>query len=593
MHRLANSAKAARLRLIGGTFNDRPIILPVSDVSKDAAPLSQLRNSHIVSLTGTVDSTASETWSYQAAYLPNSSASRFFTWKGCIQDSDSHEMLCITPGIERMANIHCGRLSKFEGANSRLVYMQLEHSQLVRLHWVIREFRRSHMGHSHHQHDHDPREASGEAGERVSRLGLAADICLSAGKGFAGYISGSTAVIADAAHSMSDVVLSGLALWIFKAARAPKDEKHPYGHGKFETLGSLGISSLLIVTGGGIAWHAFEVLQALLYATDGTSLSTIMQHAPNDVHSSLHRHSHGGHQHGFDKEHQAIALCATLISICVKEGLYWVTKRVGDACGSELLKANAWHHRTDAISSVIALLGVGGAVLGLPFLDPLAGIFVSGMIIRAGFQTGYQSLQELVDSAVPDSVLSPFKETVMKVKGVEGCHQLRGRRAGSLIHLDVHIEVDPWLSVSAAHMIGETARRKLRGEHPLLEDIFIHIEPADALSTSDLPNNNVPNNFMEKAKGIAKVKPDCSEHQEVEKAIRNLIETDFLQAMTFERARCHFLQGRVLVEVEVSMNPEILIRDAMQQAQSAERKILETFRKISAVDMQLRLSNPL
>lgn len=452
-----------------------------------------------------------------------------------------------------------------------------------RMHRVICAFNRTHMGHAHDHQEHKHNDDTGEAGERVSRLGLIADICLTVGKGFAGYASGSTAVIADAAHSMSDVVLSGVALWIFKAARAPKDQMHPYGHGKFETLGALGISSMLLLTGGGIAWHAFEALQGLLSATDATSVVSTIQSGTEHANCLKHDHAHGGHHHGFDKEHQYLALSATLISIGVKEGLFWVTKRVGDARGSELLKANAWHHRSDAISSVIALLGVGGAMLGWHFLDPLAGLLVSGLIFRAGLQTGYRSLQELVDSALPEYVLSPFKETVMSVKGVKGCHALRGRRAGSFIHLDVHIEVDPWLSVSAAHMIGETVRQKLRDQHSSLEEVFIHVEPADAFAPS------IPSTKDFKCNG--RVQTDNSyQQQEVEKVVHGLVQSDFNKVMAFERVQCHFLQGRLLVELEVSMEPTISVRDGMHHARKAEELIMKACPKISAVKTQLRLT---
>ncbi|MCO5568470.1 hypothetical protein L7F22_022169 [Adiantum nelumboides] len=165
---------------------------------------------------------------------------------------------------------------------------------------------------------------------------------------------------------------------------------HPYGHGKFETLGALTISSMLLLTGGGIAWHAFEILQDLLSATDVTQLTSNIDSGPDYTKVFRHEHGPGVHHHEIDKEYQGLALAATIISIGVKEGLYWITKKVGDARGSELLKANAWHHRSDAISSVIALLGVGGAMLGWHFLDPIAALVVSGLIVRAGLQTGYR-----------------------------------------------------------------------------------------------------------------------------------------------------------------------------------------------------------
>ncbi|KAK8918533.1 Metal tolerance protein 2 [Platanthera zijinensis] len=122
-------------------------------------------------------------------------------------------------------------------------------------------------------------------------------------------------------------------------------------HGKFESLGALGISCMLLGTGGGIAWHAFDVLQGLL-----TSTPDIISNTLDSDHN--HNHGHGGHHHGFDLDHPVLALSMTSLSISVKEGLYWVTKRAGEKQGSGLMKANAWHHRTDAVSSIVALVGV-------------------------------------------------------------------------------------------------------------------------------------------------------------------------------------------------------------------------------------------
>ncbi|XP_008671758.1 metal tolerance protein 2 isoform X1 [Zea mays] len=330
-------------------------------------------------------------------------------------------------------------------------------------HWLVAA--RGHVGHSHHRGGED----EGETSERIFRLGLAADVVLTAGKAVTGYLSGSTAIAADAAHSLSDIVLSGVALLSYRAAKAPRDKEHPYGHGKFESLGALGISSMLLVTSGGIAWHAFEVLQG------------VMSSAPDIIGNTLHaHHDHGssGHHHGIDLEHPVLALSMTTLAISIKEGLYWITKRAGEKEGSGLMKANAWHHRADAISSVVALVGVGGSILGLPLLDPLAGLVVSGMILKAGIKTGYESVLELVDAAVDPSLLEPIKETILRVHGVKGCHRLRGRKAGTSLYLDVHIEVYPFLSVSAAHDIGETVRHQIQKEHNQVAEVFIHIDPS-------------------------------------------------------------------------------------------------------------------
>ncbi|XP_002467866.2 metal tolerance protein 2 isoform X2 [Sorghum bicolor] len=372
-------------------------------------------------------------------------------------------------------------------------------------HWLVPA--RGHVGHSHHHGGED----GGETSERIFRLGLAADVVLTVGKAVTGYLSGSTAIAADAAHSLSDIVLSGVALLSYRAAKAPRDKEHPYGHGKFESLGALGISSMLLVTSGGIAWHAFEVLQG------------VMSSAPDIIGNTLHaHHDHGssGHHHGIDLEHPVLALSMTTLAISIKEGLYWITKRAGEKEGSGLMKANAWHHRADAISSVVALVGVGGSILGLPLLDPLAGLVVSGMILKAGIQTGYESVMELVDAAVDPSLLEPIKETILRVHGVKGCHRLRGRKAGTSLYLDVHIEVYPFLSVSAAHDIGETVRHQIQKEHNQVAEVFIHIDPSYSVGLSMDLKRNMKNSDGTNSEAIPR-------QQSAEAIVSNIISSHF------------------------------------------------------------------
>ncbi|CAI0446061.1 unnamed protein product [Linum tenue] len=469
---------------------------------------------------------------------------------------------------------------------------------------------RWHLGHSHsdahHHHVGHTSDASaaGQEGDKIFRLGLAADIGLSLGKAFTGYLTGSTAIIADAAHSISDVVLSGVALWSFRAGMAPRDREHPYGHGKFESLGALGISSMLLVTAGGIAWHAFDVLHVLVSA------------APVAIdHSStiegLHNNAHGGHHHGIDMEHPFLALSMAAVSISVKEGLYWRTKRIGEKLGSGLMKANAWHHRADAISSVVALIGVGGTLLGIKFLDPVAGLFVSGMILKAGLQTGYQSILELVDAALPAEHLEHTRRTILQVPGVtilamgsltlarelgitfvvfyllgilsiildflQGCHRLRGRRAGSYLFLDVHIEVDPFCSVSAAHGIGESVRKEIHTSHPEIAEVFIHIDPA----------------FLESPPKMQKGQSTYLEDKDVEAIINSILLSKFNENMKVERVTRHLINGKILLEIEVDMPANILIRDAKVVAEEAEREILKETSDVSRVSMQLRLGTPM
>ncbi|KAK4418164.1 Metal tolerance protein C1 [Sesamum alatum] len=440
--------------------------------------------------------------------------------------------------------------------------------------------RRWHLGHTHHHEHRDFH--SGKEGEKIFRLGLAADIGLAAGKAVTGYLSGSTAIIADAAHSISDVVLSGVALLSFKAARAPKDKEHPYGHGKFETLGALGISGVLLATAGGIAWHALDVLLEILSAAP-----EIVN--PSLAHNHAHSHQHSGHHHGIDMDHPVLALNMTIISIAVKEGLYWITQRAGEKTGSGLMKANAWHHRADAISSVVALIGVGGSILGVRFLDPLAGLLVSGMILRAGIGSGYQSILELVDAAVPSQHLDPYKHTILGVEGVKGYNRLRGRRAGSSLYLDVDVEVDPFSSVSAAHDVGENVRQRLQQSHPEITEVFIHIEPASSHISQSVINQN--GNSKSADHHCSTVSFEQSSH--VEDTVSKLMSSNFSDKMVVQRITRHSLQGQIFLEIEVTMPPDTLIREAVEVAEEAEKKILEIVPNITHVSIQLRLGRPM
>ncbi|KAF3685320.1 Metal tolerance protein C1 [Capsicum annuum] len=564
--------------------------------------------------------------------------------------------------------------------------------------------RRWHTGDSHSHHDL----RSGKDGERIFRLGLAADIGLAASKAFTGYVSGSTAIIADAAHSVSDVVLSGVALLSFKAAMVPKDKEHPYGHGKFETLGALGISGVLLATAGGIGWHALDVLLGLWSAAP---------EVVNQSHLHLHEQHHSGHHHGIDMDHPVFALNVTILSIAVKEALcaafiiscwshrwikgslvyylyglgqssphelafevelgprsislsvkdlletvslpprgsgksatcvfktsriplrphcpvhqmlagiifylsllYWITKRAGERVGSGLMKANAWHHRADAVSSVVALIGVGALMLqcggvtlamdgfkrgrGRPNkywrevirhdmeqLQLTEEMTLDGKVWRTrnrveGWGVRVRRVLELVDAAIPSNTLEPFKRTILQVDG--GCSHLRGRRAGSYLYLDVIVEVDPFSSVSAAHEIGENVSREIQRLHPEIAEVFVHIEP----STIHIPPTA---EFQQQSTNIMgdTEKHSSLEHADIENTVCSILSTSFPQKMIVERVTPHLLQGQVLLQVEVSMPPDLLIRDAVKVAEEAEKLIMEAAPNIVHVCIQLRLGQPM
>ncbi|XP_024010771.1 metal tolerance protein C1 isoform X2 [Eutrema salsugineum] len=342
------------------------------------------------------------------------------------------------------------------------------------------------------------------------------------------------------------------------------------GHGKFETLGALGISGMLLATGCGIAWHAFHLLLSALSA------------APEVV-----QQIHGGHHHGIDMSHPILALSVTIASISIKEGLYWITKRAGEKRGSGLMMANAWHHRSDAISSVVALVGVGGSILGVHFLDPLAGLVVSAMIFKAGLETGHQSVLELVDAAIPAQQLEPVRQTILQVEGVKGCHRLRGRRAGSSLYLDVHIVVDPFSSVSVAHEVGEYVRRQINENHPEVSEVFIHIDPAFlhfSCSMMDHDNTNMESNQESNI---------CVEIKHVEATVSDIFSSQFSEKMTIKRVTPHLSHSKILLQIEVAMPSTMTIQDAMRAAEDAEKEILKAAPNVARVSIQLSLKNSL
>ena len=209
----------------------------------------------------------------------------------------------------------------------------------------------------------------------VTWLGLLANLALALLKGVAGIFSNSAAMIADAGHSFSDLLSDLVALWALRMAQTPKDQNHPYGHGKFETIGALFLALMLIATGIGIAIHAFEQVD--------------QREVPGNL-----------------------ALAVAIASILFKEALYRITAYIGERNHSRILIANAWHHRSDAISSLVALIGIGGAQWGFPVFDPIAGILVAGWIIKIGLTIGYNSVRELSDEVVEGRYLACFETSL-------------------------------------------------------------------------------------------------------------------------------------------------------------------------------------
>lgn len=288
-------------------------------------------------------------------------------------------------------------------------------------------------------------------GVKVTYNGLIVNIILTAFKFLAGIIGQSAAMVADAAHSLSDLASDVVVILCFRYIKNPIDETHNYGHGKIETLSTAIVGSMLLVV---IFFIASSSVEELLRFFRG---EVIPRPAP-------------------------IALIAAILSISSKELLYRYTLKVGKEIKSPLIIANAWHHRSDAFSSIGTMIGIGGAIfLGEKWriLDPLAALFVSVLILKVAIDILKDSVSELIETSVDDKLKNEIFDTVSKVKGVKDYHKLRIRRIGNYYSMSLHILVDKSMTVKDAHDISynvEEEIRKLLGPETI---VTTHLEPYD------------------------------------------------------------------------------------------------------------------
>ena len=314
------------------------------------------------------------------------------------------------------------------------------------------------MTHGHHQHAHLSalNEERYQEVRKVTLIGSAVDLLLGIVKIVVGIIGNSQALIADGIHSFSDLVTDGLVLFAVKHGQREADEKHPYGHGRIETLATVILGVALIGVAIGIAYDA------------GLRL----------MHPELLLHP------GW------LALVVATFSIVSKEGIYQYTIRTAEKHNSNLLRANAWHSRTDAISSVIVVIGILGSMAGFEYLDAVAAIGVGLMVGKIGFDLAWQSTQELIDTAMEPEEIEQITKAIQSVDDVTALHMLRTRRMGSDGLVDVHVLVNPKISVSEGHRVSDTVRAQIMREVEPVTDVMVHIDPEDdetAAPSSGLP----------------------------------------------------------------------------------------------------------
>ncbi|MBP3643120.1 MAG: cation transporter [Alistipes sp.] len=284
---------------------------------------------------------------------------------------------------------------------------------------------------------------------RVTLLGSVANLLLVVFKFIAGIVGHSAAMVADAVHSLSDFITDIIVIIFVAISGKPEDSDHSYGHGKYETLATAVIGIILFFVGVGIL---ISGIKAIVGALQGEPLQ-----APS-----------------------LLALIAAVISIVVKEALYRYTVKRGKALGSSSVVANAWHHRSDALSSIGTAIGIGGAVfLGEQWriLDPIAAVVVSIFIIKVAVELIKPCIDELVERSLPEEVEQRIHALILQSPQVSSPHHLRTRRIGSCIAIEVHIRMDGQISLSEAHQVASDIERRLKAEFGEKTHIGIHMEP--------------------------------------------------------------------------------------------------------------------
>ncbi|WP_372715800.1 cation diffusion facilitator family transporter [Immundisolibacter sp.] len=284
-----------------------------------------------------------------------------------------------------------------------------------------------------------------QAGRRVTLFAAGINLFLAIIKFTGGIFGHSQALIADAIDSSADLFSDMAVLYGAREGSRAPDSKHPYGHGRVETLVSVFLGAVLLATAAGITLSAAQRL-----------LSSDLLMPPEPA-----------------------TLLVAVIAIGLKEWIYRYTLRVGRETRSRMLEANAWHQRTDSISSLVVLLGVGGSLLGMPYLDPVAAIGVSVLIARVGWQLLWQSVSELADVALSRDRVAAIRAAIRDVEGVHDLHLLRTRQAGPDALVDVHVQVNPHISVSEGHRIAEHIRERLIADLDEVSDVLVHIDTED------------------------------------------------------------------------------------------------------------------
>lgn len=281
-----------------------------------------------------------------------------------------------------------------------------------------------------------------QAAKKSTLVSVAVNLGLTTSQIFAGVISGSQGLIADGIHSLSDLVADFVVLFANHHSGKGADDDHHYGHQRYETAASLFLGVSLLVVGLGMLWSAGHKI--------------VNPAAPGQI--------------------QLLALYVAVGALLVKELLFRYMLSVAERVRSSMLVANAWHARSDAASSLVVSVGIVGALLGYPILDSVGALVVGLMVAKAGWSFSWDALHDLMDRAASVEEHQKIEAIINATEGVRGCHDLRTRKMGDMLLVDVHIEVDANASVKVGHDIAFAAAKKVTDTMPVL-NVMTHIDP--------------------------------------------------------------------------------------------------------------------
>jgi cation diffusion facilitator family transporter len=360
--------------------------------------------------------------------------------------------------------------------------------------------------------------------KKITVIGAVVNLVLSILKVVFGWIGQSHALVADGIHSISDLLTDALVYFAAHHGSQDADEDHPYGHARFETLATVILGAILVAVAGAIIWDA--IVRVL---DDEVLLKPSW-----------------------------IVLVVAAVSILSKEVLFHQTLKIAEKTNSTLMKANAWHHRSDAISSLIVLVGVGIEMAGYHYFDAIAALIVGLMVAKIGFELVNDASKELVDTALEPELIDDVKKTILRVNGVRELHFLRTRRMGGKALVDVHIIVEPRISVSEGHIISETVRQALLRNIDNISEVMVHIDPEDDELVSpsiDLPLRD------ELLLSLDKVWLEINEKDQI------------------KHIHLHYLEGQIELEIEL---PSALF-ESTDNIELVANKLIEQSLKVPEV----------